>query len=93
MTKKEVFDLCTISITHNNITYSFLKPKDFQCKLLDVRIERYHNIIAHIIDKNSSSIAICYNTSGFVHDGRKNFDNFALTPTSLETFFDKMLNI
>jgi len=93
MTKEYIFDLCTISITHKNKTYTFLKPKDFQCKLLEVRLSKYNIIIAHVINKYDSSIAICYSTDGFVYDGRDGFEQYALTPVTFESFFNQLKEI
>ena len=87
MTREDIFYLCTISIEHNGIVYSFEKPKAFRCELLKVRLGRYHNIIALVIDEYNNSIAICYSTEGFVHDGREGFDKFTLKPTNIDTFF------
>lgn len=90
MTKREIFDNCTISITHLNITYSFEKPKNFECELLKVRIDRYHNIIALVVDEYGSSLAICYSTNGFVYDGRDGFEKYTLVPTNYKDFFNNL---
>ena len=90
MTKREIFDNCTISITHLNITYSFEKPKNFECELLKVRIDRYHNIIALVVNEYGSSLAICYSTNGFVYDGREGFDKYTLVPTDKTKFLEQI---
>jgi len=83
---EEIFNNCTISITYKDKTYCFYKPKNFEVELLKVRLDRYHNIIAMVINEYSSALAICYSTNGFVYDGREDFDKYTLTPISFEDF-------
>lgn len=91
MTKEEIFDNCTISIKDKvGKAYYFEKPKGFTCELLKVRYDSYHNIIALVIDEYNSSLAICYSTTGFVHDGREGFEKYTLVSTDKTKFFEQI---
>ena len=92
MTREKIFENCTISIAdEKGKTYYFEKPEKFQCELLKVRYDRYHNIIAMVITEYNNAVAICYSTTGYVYDGREGFNKFTLTPTTMEEFFKEEL--
>lgn len=87
MTKEDIFNNCTINIKDDNGKfYYFEKPKGFVVELLKVRYDRYHIIIAMVIEEYGNALAICYSTDGFVYDGRDGFEKYTLTPTTFEDF-------
>lgn len=91
MTREEIFRNCTVSIKDSKgKEYNFEKPKNFQVELLKVHYDAYNNIIALVIDQDNNSKAICYSTTGFVHDGREGFDKYTLTPTTFKSFFEEL---
>ena len=88
MTKQEIFRNCTVSVKDDKgKEYYFEKPIGFEVELLKVRYDAYSNIIAMVVDEYKMTWAICYSTTGFVHDGREGAKKFTLIPTTLEEFF------
>lgn len=91
MKKEEIFRNCTVSVKDDNgKEYFFEKPKNFKVELLKVRYGAYHNIVGMVINQYNSTLAICYSTTGFVHDGREGFEEYTLKPITFDEFFKEL---